>query len=68
MKEHNHVFITEDEANNMADRLTEYWHSQGYKNAMFWVKPESFKRFRGTGIDSTYVIRSNLIKGLPPKK
>lgn len=50
----------------LAKRLERYWHDQGYPAARFWAEPIE-ERFEKLGTCELYRIKSNLVKGLPPR-
>jgi hypothetical protein len=56
--------LTKAGAQHTAARLQAYWHAQGHKTVRHWVEHASGTRGGGHGI---YVVRSNLVRGLPPR-
>lgn len=50
-------YMRKDGAKYLADYIQDYWHKLGYTKAHFWIDKE--------GTDK-YVIRSNLVNGIPP--
>lgn len=50
-------------AEQLAEQLTAFWHARGYRQVQFWVEPLHEPRCRHI----TYVVRGNLVRGLPPK-
>jgi|TARA_Y100000310_G_scaffold304804_1_gene344330 hypothetical protein len=51
------IFETAEE---LATRIEEYWHEKGYPNVLVWAEQEWF------GKSKVFVIKSNLVNGLPP--
>lgn len=53
--------LTQDGAKRLAVRLQQAWHDRGYDNVMFWHEKAHMHNTQ-----SYYVVRCNLIGGLPP--
>lgn len=52
-------------AMDLARRLEEYWHKEGYAEVRFWAEPVD-ERFEKIGTHEIYRVKSNLVNALPP--
>lgn len=55
-------FCTKDGAFRLAKRIQQKWHDLGHANVRVWVCDAAEESRHGL-----YVVRSNLVNGLPPK-
>lgn len=53
-------YLDEQGARALAGRIQEFWRALGYKGAAAWTEPGV------RGEKSYYVVRSNLVCGIPP--
>lgn len=59
--------LTERGAIALAKRLTDYWFNLGYTKASFWHELNKERDSSGKGNQPVYVIKCNLINGIPPR-
>jgi hypothetical protein len=45
-------------AHEIVERIIRYWEERGHKRPLVWIEPIK-------GMESTFVVRSNMISGLP---
>lgn len=59
---------TREGAEALARKLDRYWHAKGFPQVSHWVEFQRHKTpaapFHGEGI---WVVRSNLVRGQPPR-
>jgi hypothetical protein len=58
--------LNREGAMQLAMRLQQYWHGQGYPAARFWAEPIA-ERFDKVGTYEIYRVVCNLVDGLPPR-
>jgi hypothetical protein len=59
---------TQAGAETLAAELNAWWHRRGYTNVQHWAEWLAFARKRGDQLgrsSGTWVVRSNLINGMP---
>ena len=54
------------ESTLLVERIREFWHAKG-KSAMVWVEPSTIPLSRATPPTPMYVIRSDMVGGMPTK-
>ena len=63
-------------AARLAAKLQAWWHAQGEHEVRFWIERSNHKRVyvrkdghtKDVHADAIWLIRSNLVRGLPPSK
>lgn len=60
---------SEEGAARLAARLEAYWHEHGHPEVRFWSERIAFSRRRAhnSACDDVWAVRSNLVRGLPPR-
>ena len=63
---------TREGAEALARKLDEYWHAQGHPQVQHWIEPAVLtSKKHGAAVRPTkqtgWVVRSNLVRGQPPK-
>lgn len=54
-------------AQRNADDIIDFWHSRGYHKVSAWVEPVQLRsNDRGNGGGQIWVVRTNLVRGMPP--
>lgn len=60
--------LTEEGAKREARELKLLWQGRGFKKALFWPKKITYKPYDYLPLQETiWVVRSNLVNGVPPK-
>ena len=62
--------ISQEGAETLARELNDYWRQRGYAEAQHWIEPMRAGNWHRTGETRQapiWCVRSNLIRGLPPK-
>lgn len=56
-------YATQSAAQQLAARITAYWHAAGYPAVRVWLSP-----YNERPLQTSWAVRSNLISGVPPVK
>lgn len=64
--------LSREGAQALADRLNDYWRAEGATKAQHWIEPVQHRGRKKTGdahkeAVTMWVVRSNLVNGLPPR-
>jgi hypothetical protein len=59
-------YETRSGAERRARRLDDYWHARGHMTVQHWAEPQSGKNIPKLVGRRLWVVRSNLVNGMPP--